>query len=94
MAIGPDRIQVIKRESSALGGDAADDVDYLTPVDAQEDALESAGLYLQDAGVRDELVYIARDGDDMILRDQKNPTPRTLSELVSNWRRHFLLMGA
>ena len=95
MAIGVDRVQVIKRESAALGGDPADDVDYLTPIRAQLDATESAGVYLQDATARDQAVYIARGANDLILCDVNNPIPVTLTSLVSDrgWRRHFVLMG-
>lgn len=97
MAIGPDRVQVLKQESAALGGDGADDVPYPAPINSQQDAIETAGLYLQDATNRDENVYIERAGGDMQFRDANNPTPVTLSSLVPvidrAWRRHFMLMG-
>lgn len=82
MAIGPDRVQVIRRESAALGGDPADDTDYNAPLNAQADAIECAGVYLQDATNRDESVYVERHGDDMRFRDVNNPTPVTLSALL------------
>lgn len=95
MAIGNDRVQVIKQESAALGGDGADAREYDAPIDAQEDAIECAGVYLQDATNRDEEVYLARDGNDMIFRDANNTSQRTLSELVDRgYRRHFMFMGA
>jgi hypothetical protein len=100
MAVGTDKVQVLKRESSALGGNPADDVDYPTPLNAQTDALEAAGVYLQDALNRDAAVYIARAGDDLVLRDVNNTTPVTLTSLVTGtpvvdraFRRHFLFMG-
>lgn len=83
MALGTDRVQVLKQESSALGGNASDAVDYPTPIKPQEDVLESAGVFLQDASNRDESVYIARNGSDVVFRDVSNPTERTLSELLS-----------
>ena len=83
MAIGPDRVQVVKQESNALGGDDNDSVAGEDPIEPQEDAIESAGLYLQDASNRDENIYIARDGDNLIFRDSNNTTPLTLSELLS-----------
>lgn len=85
MAIGPDRVQVVKQESTAEGGDDADAGVYGSPVplDPQEDALESAGHYYQDAANRDELVYIERDGDDLRFRDKSNPTPKTLTDLLA-----------
>jgi hypothetical protein len=93
MAVGPDRVQVIKRESAALGGDGADDADYTAPLDPQEDAIETAGVYLQDGSNRDEGVYVERDGQNMRFRDQKNTTPVSLTDLRISFRRHFLLMG-
>jgi len=83
VAIGPDRVQVLKQESAALGGDGADDVPYLTPIEAQEDAIEAAGLYVQDALNRDENVYIARAGDDLQFRDNNNPDPVSLARALA-----------
>lgn len=99
MAVGPDRVQVIKQESAALGGNSSDDTDYPAPIKPQQDALEAAGVYLQDAGARDENVWIERNGNDMRFRDLNNTTPVTLSALLAGgttdyaFRRHFLLMG-
>ena len=61
MALGTDRVQVTKVESTALGGDDADTNVYgaPTPIEPQEDAIESAGLIVQDADNRDEDVYVA-----------------------------------
>lgn len=58
MTIGPDRVQVSKYETAALGGDASDEGVYggPAPIEPQEDALESAGGYVQDASNRDETV--------------------------------------
>lgn len=100
MAVGPDRVQVLKQESAALGGDSADDVPWASdPIAPQEDAIESAGVYFQDALNRDEAVYIERDGTNMRFVDQVNTAPLTLSELRHNtastqYRRTFFLMGA
>lgn len=95
MAIGTHRVQVIKQESAALGGDGADDVPYPSPIEPQEDALESCGIYFQDASNRDQTVYIERTGADMLFRDQNNTTPLTLSQLADpGYRRHFLFMGS
>ena len=100
MAIGPDRVQVLKQESAALGGDGTEDVPYTTPINPQEDVIETAGVYLQDAGARDENVWIERNGNDMRFRDVNNATPVTLTQLLTGvaavdyaYRRHFLLMG-
>lgn len=82
MAIGPDRVQIIKQESAALGGNAADDVEYPSPINATQDAIESAGHYFQDASNRDEAVYIAREAADMVFADQVQTTPVTLTQLL------------
>jgi hypothetical protein len=94
-----DRVQVLKRETAALGGDAADEQPWDAPIEPQEDACEMAGVYLQDASNRDETTLVARSGNDMTFKDGNNTT-KTLSELVGGaaadpgFRRHFLLMGA
>lgn len=77
-----DRVQVLKRESSAGGGDPADEAPWDSPIEPQEDALEAAGLYVQDAAHRDETTLISRSGDDMLFKDGNNPTAATLSELL------------
>jgi len=78
-----DRVQALKRETAALGGDAADEQPWDAPIEPQEDALESAGLYIQDLSNRDETTLISRSGDDMLFRDVSNPTPATLSDLIA-----------
>jgi len=87
MAIGSDRVQVYKQESTALGGDDADagfaGTGTPVPIDPQEDAIEAAGVYLQDGSNRDENCFVARDGNDLSFRDPNNPTPITLSSLAS-----------
>jgi len=78
---GTDRVQVVKRESAALGGNAADDLPFDAPIDPQQDAIEAAGVYLQDAANRDQNVYVDRSGNDLRFRDQNNTTPLTLSRV-------------
>jgi hypothetical protein len=78
-----DRVQLLKRESAALGGDAADEAPWDAPIEPQEDAIEAAGVYLQDATNRDEAVIVTRAGDDMTFKDVSNPTPSTLSDLIA-----------
>lgn len=77
-----DRVQVTKQEWGSLGGNAADESPYPEPIEPQEDAIEAAGLYVQDAANRDEAVLIARNGDDMTFKDVNNPTPLTLTDLA------------
>jgi len=78
-----DRVQVVKRESTALGGDDADASPWPEPIAPQEDAIEAAGVYLQDAANRDETTLIDRSGDDMRFKDGSNPTPIALSEFLT-----------
>jgi hypothetical protein len=78
-----DRVQVLKRESAALGGDGADEAPWDAPIEPQEDAVEAAGVYLQDATNRDETTLVARSGNDMTFKDVSNPTPSTLSDLIA-----------
>lgn len=88
-----DRVQVIKQESSALGGDDADvSPDLNAPIQPQEDALEAAGLYLQDAGNRDETTLISRAGNDMLFKDGNNPTAKTLTEVLDRTRYYEFLL--
>lgn len=77
MAIGVHRVQVIKQESAALGGDSADDNGFggPLPIEPQEDALEAAGVYFQDSLARDLLVYLARDTGRLVGRDTVDTTP-------------------
>lgn len=79
-----DRVQVLKRESVAGGGDAADEAPWDAPIEPQEDAVEAAGVYLQDASNRDESTLIARAGDDMTFKDVNNPTAKTLTDLLAS----------
>jgi hypothetical protein len=78
-----DRVQVLKRESAALGGDAADETPYDSPIEPQEDALEAAGVYLQDPTHRDEQVLVRRDGDNLKFKDVSNPIEKTLTDLIA-----------
>ena len=83
MAEPPDRVQVLKRESAALGGSAEDEQPWDAPIEPQEDAIEAAGVYFQDADARDEQVLAWREGDDLKFKDVSNPSGQTLSQLAS-----------
>ena len=78
-----DRVQVIKQESAALGGDEADESPFDSPIQPQEDAIEAAGVYFQDAENRDEALLIWRVGNNLKFKDISNPSGKTLSELLS-----------
>ena len=77
-----DRVQLIKRESAALGGDDADAQPWPEPIAPQEDAIEAAGFYLQDVSNRDENVLLSRSGDDMTFEDVNNASGWTLSQVA------------
>ena len=79
-----DRVQVMKQESTALGGDDTDATEWgPTPLDPQEDALEARGYFIQDESNRDEKVVVSRTGDDMTFKDVSNPGEKTLTELLA-----------
>lgn len=78
-----DRVQVIKQESAALGGDPADEQPWNEPIEPQEDAIEAAGVYLQDGSNRDESTLVNRAGLDMLFKDGNNPTTKTLSQMLA-----------
>jgi hypothetical protein len=88
MAIGTDRVQVTKVESTAQGGQDADagphGVNPL-PLAPQEDAIESAGGYVQDASNRDEAVGWYRSDDDLCFFDAApgNAAGHTLTALLT-----------
>lgn len=74
-----DRVQVVKWESSSLGGTEEDT--FPTAIEETEDALSARGIYLQPAsGGADEGVLVWRDSNDMKLED-KSVGPITLTEI-------------
>lgn len=85
---GTDRVQVYKVETDTSD---LDPFGGPTAIDPQEDAIESAGHYFQDASNRDEDVYADRNGDDLRFRDLNNTTPLTLSDLLSGGGAHAAL---
>jgi len=84
MAEPPDRVQVLKRESAALGGDAADEQPWDAPIEPQEDGIEVAGVWFQDASNRDEDVLAWREGNDLKFKDKSIPAGKTLTELAAS----------
>ena len=83
MPIGTDRVQVQKEETTAGGGDPFDVGPYggPVPIEPQQDAIESAGIYLQDSVDRDEEVYVCRDQGKLCFRDTENTTPISLTDI-------------
>jgi hypothetical protein len=84
MAAPKDRVQLRKSEEASRGGDAADDnMGMPALLNANEDAPEVRGVFLQTDVSNDEEVYVTRDGDDMLFRDVANPAEKTLTELLA-----------
>lgn len=88
MTAPADRVQVYKQESAALGGDAADETDYMTPLNPGEDAPEVQGIFFQPPGstlaTRDEAVYATRDAaGNLILRDSITAAEVTLDSMLN-----------
>lgn len=79
----PERVQPLKHESTAEGGQDAQDAPFPVVIMPQEDALESAGLYVQDGTYRDFNCLIYRVGNDLWFKDTTNG-PHSLTELLAN----------
>lgn len=82
MSIGVHKVQVFKSERNELGGSDADDSPYPTPIKPLEDALESAGAYVQAASeTRDLTVGYYRHLGKFFLFDQQHPSGKSLLQL-------------
>ena len=79
-----DRIQVMKQEWASQGGQPGEESARPKPIEPQEDAVEAAGLYLQDATHRDETTLIDRNGNNMRFKDGSNPSGLTISDLAGS----------
>jgi len=83
-----ERVQVVKQESTELGGDDADSGPELQyPIDPFEDVIEAAGFEVQEpfdeTRTRDNDVMISRAMGEMTFKDRLNATPVTLSDLLA-----------
>jgi hypothetical protein len=80
-----DRVRALKRESAATGGDDADELEYPTILEPNEDHLDARGLYLQNDSSADTAVNISRDASNrMVFKDAENPSgTATLSDLLA-----------
>lgn len=86
MAVPVDRVQVLKQESTAGGGDASDQSGFNSwdPINETEDALSAAGLFVQkQGGPADENAVIWREGADMKFKDETVAGGATLAQLLS-----------
>jgi len=64
-------VQVLKWESSAGGGDPADDVPFPDEIQPGEDVLSAAGVAFQPSGVQNlqTMIWLDPDTDDMMFED-------------------------
>jgi prolipoprotein diacylglyceryltransferase len=76
-----DRVKPLKLESVDTGGD--EDDQFPTSMDPHEDYIELRGLVFDTPTVADESTVITRDGNDLTFQDTNNPTPVTLTELLT-----------
>jgi len=76
-----DRVQPLKLEDTTTGGEELDQ--FPTALDPQEDHVECAGIVFDDLTHRDETTRIFRVGNDLTFQDVTNPTPHTLTDLLS-----------
>lgn len=84
-----ERVRVLKRETTATGGDASDEDDLPSPIDPNEDFLDARGLALQGATSADETVTATRDAsDNMVLKDPVAGT-WTLYDLANQGAANF-----
>jgi hypothetical protein len=75
-----DRVQPLKLEDPATGGDEIDA--FPTSIDRNEDYIDSRGLAIQDPTSNDETTVVGRLGNDMIFKDRNNPLYVTLTQLL------------
>lgn len=85
MGIPSDRVQIIKRESSSGGGDAADEQPWPEPIDAPEDGIECAGVFGRETGDAgsEEGCVIWREGGVWKAFDTVNGSPASPIELLN-----------
>lgn len=90
MAKPAHRVQLLKQETAAGGGDPNDlgELFYEDKINTREDAPEAAGLFLQSpSGPDDEECYVTRDDSgNMLLKDENADSGNevTLSELLES----------
>ena len=82
----PERVQVVKQESTELGGSDADGGPELQyPINPFEDVIEAAAYEIQepDGSVRDDVALISRSAGKMTFKDVENPVAVTLTDLLA-----------
>ena len=73
----------MKRETTATGGDAADEDDAPSPINPNEDYLDARGIAFQNSTSADENVQAYRDASDrMMFQDGENTTAVSLTQLL------------
>lgn len=79
-----DRIQVIKWERP--GGGGTENPDFPTEIEPNEDALDARGLFIQNDVTADEKVYMTREEDRLVAKDELVPLARSLYQFPHAWR--------
>jgi hypothetical protein len=77
-----ERVQPVIRESTALGGDSADETDTPHPLNPNEDGIETRRVYIQNNTSRDNAVYVDRDASDNLVLVDPNAGSKTLTDLI------------
>lgn len=86
MAEPTERVQAVKYESAATGGDDADNDPFAaySVLDETEDMLSSTGLVVQPLnGTADEDVKVWREGDSLMFKDLEKTGGLSLSDLAA-----------
>lgn len=83
MAPPVDRVRAYKAETAATGGTAGDNRPYPAVLNPQQDALDAAGVFMQQPGTADRDVCIWREGHTMRFADRSVPGGVTLSQLAA-----------
>jgi hypothetical protein len=92
----PDRVQLLKQEIAADGGDPLDnEMGFPSPVESEEDAIQAAGFFLGEATkpAGDELVGGYRESDELILFDSGRPLGVNLKGLLTPAEHKTLRQG-
>lgn len=75
-------IQVVKWESTAGGGDVADNTFFPDEINADEDVVSAAGFSPQASGVQNTDLMIWREGSDMMFEDPTVGSGVSLQQLL------------
>lgn len=78
-----DKVQLLKQESTAGGGDGTEEREYPAPLDPNEDLPEVRGVYFQKDTGNDTAVKITRDASDNLSFTDPVAGTKTLQQLAT-----------